>query len=757
MPPKKQIKIETEINEIMIVNNKKLNPYLELVNFSSRNIDQKKLGTILGIFEIKDLSDDSAYIVNFLASIAKKTYFASHQKTPEESFESTLAKINMSLAEIANHGNVNWIGKIDAVLCSIFENQISFSVSGDAKVLLLRNQKLMEISESLSPEDEAANPLKTFTDIASGKLELSDKLILTTDDISHIFTLEDIEKHAVSFNNEKFARFLKTALVNELDIAGTILVDTKEKIEETKKIIFKKEKEIIPEITEKNLFGSKAFEEKNHIPKQKKEENFPKPKKDKAETYTNKKTGHIYITDSGEDFDNPTENKFEEWMIIAKEKLSDFNFWLKETYFKRISYKIKKQLSSFFKKPEGSRINIEKRPEAKKYSPKNKSSFSQTFSQTKRISQITLRRFSNLKNNYHKNIDSQKNSPNQYPDKISRESFRDKITIFKNLFQKNLSRFFYFISPKISLLKKNFLEMDFKLKIITLIIIILIFIIPFLFFKNNRDSQPISVTQESAPTEDLKINPSAQSYKEASNLYQNADLIGAFIFDNLIFTVGKDKITEVGENKKDYPFPDNFKNAQFYSFMSDLNLLFLVNDKNQLISFSPISLRFNNDNINIDNDAKIEGIGSYLTYLYIVDSADKQIYRYPRAENGFGEKINWLQSDIDFNDITGLAIDGNLYLTKKNSVIKLFNRKTQNFELKKDDNSSTDGIFTNDDTTSIYILDNTNGELGKYDKDGNKQSFVSNQELTQTERFWVDEKNSIVYFTTEKGLFKISL
>ncbi|NCA94065.1 MAG: hypothetical protein EOM84_02685, partial [Sphingobacteriia bacterium] len=88
MPPRKQKKIFPEINEIMIVNNKKLNPYLEVVNFSSRNVDQKKLGTVLGIFEIKDLSDDSAYIVNFLSSVAKKTYFAGHQKNPEESFES---------------------------------------------------------------------------------------------------------------------------------------------------------------------------------------------------------------------------------------------------------------------------------------------------------------------------------------------------------------------------------------------------------------------------------------------------------------------------------------------------------------------------------------------------------------------------------------------------------------------------------------------------------------------------------------------
>ncbi|MDY0302655.1 MAG: hypothetical protein RBR98_02595, partial [Candidatus Moranbacteria bacterium] len=328
MPPRKQKKIFPEINEIMIVNNKKLNPYLEVVNFSSRNVDQKKLGTVLGIFEIKDLSDDSAYIVNFLSSVAKKTYFAGHQKNPEESFESTLAKVNLSLAEIANHGNVNWIGKIDAVLCSIFEDQINFSVSGDAKVLLLRNQKLMEISESLSPKDEAVNPLKTFTDIASGKLEKGDKLILTTDDISHVFTLEEIERNALEFENEKFIRFLKTALVNELEIAGTIVLDIKEKAEVSEqKVVSEEELDSIPAVTEKNLFGSAAFE-KRPEDSVKAEMEKKLSEKNQEKTYTNQKTGHIYITDSGDDFSSPEENKFEAWLVIAKEKMSDFGFWL---------------------------------------------------------------------------------------------------------------------------------------------------------------------------------------------------------------------------------------------------------------------------------------------------------------------------------------------------------------------------------------------------------------------------------------------
>ena len=797
MPPKKQIKIDTEINEIVIINNKKLTPYLELVNFSSRNIDQKKLGTILGIFEIKDLSDDSAYIVNFLASVAKKTYFASHQKTPEESFESTLTKVNLSLSEIAKHGNVNWIGKIDAVLCSIAENQINFSVSGDAKVLLLRNGSLMEISNDLSPKDEAANPLKTFTDIASGRLEAGDKLILTTDDISHVFTLEELEKNANSFDKNKFVRFIKTALVNELDIAGTMIIDAKERIEENKKAILTEEEiDTPPEVTDINLFGNKIFEEKNKPKEKSAQKENGLPEKESEAEYTNSKTGHIYISSSEENIPPQPENKFEEWVHISKEKISDFGFWFNENYIKKGSYKIKKQLSQIFKKnppssqptPTVTEMPTPKIPSQEVALPtpklqerpvpiKTKTSFPEKKVET--IPKTSLTPNQRFKQIMAQVGESEKITPNQkrvnqkqdIDDFFSRKKYSvpiqksQKIEVHSSRnfgkfslenYLKPIKNLFLFLIPKAVSIKENFLKMNIKFKLITLGIILAIFIIPFFIFKN--DSSVIEV-QTPAPAnnseDDLKINPSSQSYKEATGLYESKNLIGTLVFEDSIFAIENNKIKEIN-SQKEYSFPDNFRGAKLYSYMGDLGLLFILNEENKIISFSPISLKFKEEAIEISSSSKVEAIESYLTYLYVVDSGNQQIYRYPRADNGFGSKTDWLQSTISFENISGMAIDGNLYLSNNNSVAKLFNRKTQDFELKKDSDSSIDEIFTNEDIKYIYVLDNKNGELDRYDKDGNKQSFVSNQELTKATKMWVDEKNSFTYFITDVGLFRIS-
>jgi len=783
MPQKKQIKLETDINEIVIVNNKKLTPYIELVNFSSRNIDQKKLGTILGIFEIKDTSDDSAYIVNFLSSVAKKTYFASHQKNPESSFESTLAKVNLSLSEIAKHGNINWVGKIDAVLCSVFENQINFSVSGDAKVLLLRKNKLTEISAGLSPKDESANPLKTFTDISSGKLEDADKLILTTDDISHIFTLEELEKYALSFNNNKFLRFLKTALVNELDIAGTIIIDAKKTTRKVKEKVVADKEDI--SIKDLNLFGNTVFEEKKKRGKKENSSGTQENDTDK-EDYVHQQTGHIYIKDSHGNYENNDENKFDKLFAQSKENISVFFENVQETIIKKWNYKIKKSISSFFEKKESISTPPTNHSDSKKFTHPNYSEFfSGISSKTKEISgtiidkskSLSLEKIEKIKNlSQKKDIQSIKgNQPiTDYSPSVSQKSHSKKDN-FQIIFKKaklGTFKFARFIYPKIILilnslkkifphflvLKNTFSKMNLKLKLITLAIIVFILVLPLVLLLNNNDDDKTTATttSENNSNENLEINPSTQSYKEAESVYADSGIIGSFIFNNTVFAISKNKITDI-EKKENYDFPENFQNANLYSFMNDLNLLFLINDKNQLISFSPISLKFKDDVINIEAGVKIEGIGTYLTYLYVVDSNNKQIYRYPRAENGFGEKINWLSSDINFENINGMAIDGNVYIAKKDSIIKLFNRKTQEFNLKTDSNSSINGIFANEDTAHIYILDNLNGELIKFDKNGNKINFISNNNLSRASAVWIDEKESLGYFVSEGSLFKLPL
>ena len=109
--------LEKDIFPVFVVSSSSLKPYIESFNYSPENINQQPLGTLLGFFEIKEYSDDSSYIVNFLTSVVKKEYYKNPKRPVSESLDSALHKANLALAEIAKHGNINWIGKLDAAVC----------------------------------------------------------------------------------------------------------------------------------------------------------------------------------------------------------------------------------------------------------------------------------------------------------------------------------------------------------------------------------------------------------------------------------------------------------------------------------------------------------------------------------------------------------------------------------------------------------------------------------------------------------------
>jgi|GEM_PF-1372657 hypothetical protein len=791
MPPRKQKKLEKEISEIMIVNNRKLAPYIEAVNFSSRNIDQKKLGNVLGVFEIKDTSEDSAYIVNFLASVVKKTYFASHHKNALESFEATLYRLNLSLSEVAKHGNVNWIGKIDAVLCAIDEKNIHFSVSGDAKVLLLREGQLTEISGGLSPQDEAINPIKTFTDIASGKLEDGDRLIITTDDISHIFTIEELEKHALSFNKEDFTRFLKTALINELSIAGTIVVNIEEKIVSSQKRTApplgkkkKSEEELISQSI--NAFSNKTFEEvdsRKGVPGKEEQDTIEKTIEDQEDEYTHKKTGHIYIKDTEEEHEPLPENNLQKITLSIKESFSEFYFWIKDNYLQKGRYHLKKNLSSNISKAKHSffyffrnNVWIKTCSLIKKASSSIHKSFIKTGNYLKNIIPDKSQNIDvEISRNYQKNSSEKfQKAKKRISNLLSGKKNVSGITSPKNIIPKKGKKGDYFkgyshdsfmgllkkIIPNFSKITKLFSKMNTKNRLSVLIALAIILIIP-IFIVKMQDAKKDIINElevnDHQSEENLAVNPSSDKYTEVEKIYFNENIIGMVKDEGRVFIILSDKIVEYSENEdtQEYSFPNYAKNAYAYSFMKDLNLIFTINEDKKITSFSPISGNFNENNINIPGNADIAAIGTYLTYIYLADSQNNQIYRYPRAEGGFGERVDWLKEDFDLSGLDDMVIDENIYLVKDSGVARFKKGRKENFELDIDTNSRIEEMFTLEEREYIYALDKQNGEILKFKKDGSLVDYNSNGEILRSTNLWSSEEEGTSYFSTKTEVFKI--
>ncbi len=714
-------RLEKSIFKTLIVNDSRLRPYIELFEFAPENIVQQQLGTLLGIFEIKDESEDSAYIVNFLTSVAKKEYFANPKRPVFESFESALNKINLALSELAKNGNVSWLGKLDATVCVLEKNNLHFSVAGNAKVLLLRNQTLTDISEGLASEEEEPYPLKTFVNVSSGRLEKDDKLIITTEDIFHIFSLTEIKKSSLHFAREKFAQFVKTALVNELEIAGTIIVDIYESPEPAE--VPEKEKEAKKKKEALNAFSEKTFEEALAASKPAAAE----PQNIEAsKEFVDQKTGHIYV--QGE-YEKPADaRKMDYFTFYAKEKIGDFFFWAKINVLKKNYLKIKK-IPSFLKETSiNFWLKIKEKRQLRKLEKKGK------------IPPVS----------------AQPAAPEILSPKEKEEIF-PRFSALKESVAKKPAKLLSYFLPSFSKMKDSISRMTYQQKIFAALILTAIFVIPLFWIRSQNEKpiplppEPLVVTKSQILSQDKNINLETQ----VAVLYSQENIADLVILNDQLFIVTKDRVIRLKDNQEteEFQLPSNFGEIVIAEPMEDLKLIFLLTDQKKIVSFGPVSHDFKENKIEITADASaIKGLATYLTYLYLIDAQNKQIYRYPRAEGGFGAKISWLKDDVDLSQVTDAAIDENVYLATSSTILKLFRGAKQDWVPEQ---SATpinfSKIFTDSQTSNIYALDGVYGRIIKFTKTGELLSQYYNKALEKSQDFTVDEKNGKAYVVTADG------
>lgn len=812
--------MEKIISPVFVLNNKALKPYIELFQYQPENIYQQPLGSLVGFFEIKEYSEDSAYIVNFLTSVLKKEYYVNPKRSVTESLDSALHKVNVALSEIAKHGNINWLGKLDAAICVLEKNSIHFSVSGNAKIFLSRKHIYADISEDLAPDLSDPHPLKTFVNVSSGRLEEQDSLLITCDDIFHILTPQQIKKNIQRFSPKQFIQFLKTALGNEMEMTAAIVINIEKPNEEIEPAIqVEEDEELLGDV---NVFSEKTF---NKIQKSAKKNKTEKPKDSETEKiaeeqkkeYTDKKTGHIYV--QGEN-NETNDSKWKTYSAIAMENIAEISFVFK-SFIKKKSVYSKKQIIALIKVTKGKlaeqrKIQEEKRLQKEKEKQEKEESerikreeeekekikkeqflvkqrsqpvevpvkeIKETFANPE-LSIIEKDVTEEIVNNLE--IEHPIEHPKEErltlaqkielakleierPIKINQNESNDKLESYWNKQKENTKskkitgKTFTGFLPHFGKIGKLFSRFSTKQKIYTVGAIFLIFIVPLIFIKiSNRISKPQTTQQTfKEPTLVEKLsNEKGMVMDNASEQFFSGSASDLIVTDFAPFVVENSKLTGFyPEGKKEFQFPADSGNKIKSVFMKDLSLIFIITDQNKIISFSPISQQFKANSIQIDSDAQTSFFGTYLTYLYVLDTKSNQIWRYPRAEGGFGTKSSWLKEETNFSSASSMSMDENIYFTSKNQIHKLFKGKEEPISLEETNvPTSFDIVYTNLDWENLYILDKTNSRIIKFAKsNGQIVSQYYSENIKDALFFSVDEKTSKAYIGTSSQIFTIAL
>ena len=706
--------LEPVFSEVLVCKNRNLRPQIEIMVQEPENISQENLGTILGIFEITDESEDSSYIVNFLISVIKKEYFSKPKRGPIESLEAALNKANIALSKLAEHESIGWIGKFNAA-CAVFEkDNFYFSKTGDATLLLLRSQTLTEISRDMTPADQL-NPLKTFVDIVSGKLEESDKVIIATNEIFDIFSQEEIKHSALKFSQEDFLQFLQTALINELERVAILIIDVSKKEIEMP--------EYTPPQTNINAFSQSAFErppKPEIIEKEKIAEELKEMLRQENGDFIDKKTGHIYIKEDMYRYQE--QGSLSSFFSVFQEKIT-----IATRYFKPSGF-FSALLSPFRKWKESRTRKVE------------------ALQQEKTIEELEKE-------------SGEKSTPINIKREILPKESLKKIGHVLWIILEKIGSALKFLAMKfwrmLIGLKNIWIRMNRQKKIYTSLILLALLAISYIVLSAKKTPEvPAEVAQESAPpTPDYtELKGDASEIKNLSEIYSAPEggIRRVSVINDHVIIIKNKEIIDL-QNQTPYALPGNFQNPKLTVSMDDLQLIFLLNNSNQLLSFSPVSKKFQDSNLNLPEGAEIAKLGSYLTYLYIVDGKNGQIYRYPRAAGGFGEKTDWLKDTADLSSVSGIAINENLYISTDKEIQKFFRGKKQDFSIKNPEGKTItpDRIYNVSGSDNLYIMDKENMLVLKLDKDGNILAKFFSPEIKDIASFAINKQENKVLLITE--------
>lgn len=190
-----------------------------------RNPEEQRHGAIYAVIEIEDASGHAESLADSILDALHNEYYMDNDRDSLASFEAALAKVNEELAERSSEGQINWLGKLNAVLGVLSDNTLHLSQAGKAEAFLYRGEQSIHVSEGLS--GDSINPLRTFINVASGDLTENDRLVFVTPGIFLKVSKNELKRYVVEsspkFAVENLSRILSGDNTHALPNAALIL------------------------------------------------------------------------------------------------------------------------------------------------------------------------------------------------------------------------------------------------------------------------------------------------------------------------------------------------------------------------------------------------------------------------------------------------------------------------------------------------------------------------------------------------------
>ncbi len=151
------------------------NVYFDILSCQGSTNQEKNLGSLFIISQVKFSIGDLSYMVSLISSLAKREFYSAtslQEQNPKEAFSRTLKKLNEVLEEFFQNKDF----KLNIGLVAITGENIFISRLGKFRINLARNDQFIDILNNVDLFNKDTAGEKQFSNIISGKLQQNDKL-----------------------------------------------------------------------------------------------------------------------------------------------------------------------------------------------------------------------------------------------------------------------------------------------------------------------------------------------------------------------------------------------------------------------------------------------------------------------------------------------------------------------------------------------------------------------------------------------------
>lgn len=159
----------------------------------SDNFLERQYGRLIAVIDV-NFTDDTYDISEVIVDTLRQEFYGDLNRSVRQSFEHALTAVNQTLADLAAEGQNDWVGKLNAILGVVHENEIHLSQVGNAQAYLVRGHAATHITDGLSRHAGGATA-KTFLNVASGAAEVGDKVLISSGELFYHLSVSDIRRY----------------------------------------------------------------------------------------------------------------------------------------------------------------------------------------------------------------------------------------------------------------------------------------------------------------------------------------------------------------------------------------------------------------------------------------------------------------------------------------------------------------------------------------------------------------------------------